>query len=177
MNLSFSLQVARIDGTVEICPCLKVTQRSFGSQNSYTDITFYRLSMPIECAESFSRSRSNGSLFSPKTVTDSVQLWSRYLLIAVSLRAGVIGFTFRFLMLSLKTMHSHLNKPAGVWTADVSHAYKSSVTARRAKAGAQGIQVQTGYLSASARIWVKPFQIMNVKSINLALQLEDHALE
>ncbi|XP_034425492.1 ryanodine receptor 2 isoform X10 [Hippoglossus hippoglossus] len=60
------IEVARIDGTVEICPCLKVTQRSFGSQNSYTDITFYRLSMPIECAESFSRSRSNGSLFSPK---------------------------------------------------------------------------------------------------------------
>ncbi|KAG7226578.1 hypothetical protein INR49_003735 [Caranx melampygus] len=60
------IEVTRIDGTVESCPCLKVTQRSFGSQNSYTDITFYRLSMPIECAESFSRSRSNGSLFSPK---------------------------------------------------------------------------------------------------------------
>ena len=71
-HFSISLQVARIDGTVEICPCLKVTQRSFGSQNSYTDITFYRLSMPIECAESFSRSRSNGSLFSPKRVTDTV---------------------------------------------------------------------------------------------------------
>lgn len=70
-TFSFSLQVARIDGTVELCPCLKVTQRSFGSQNSYTDITFYRLSMPIECSESFSRSRSNGSLFSPKTVTDT----------------------------------------------------------------------------------------------------------
>jgi len=59
--------VTRIDGTVESCPCLKVTQRSFGSQNSYTDITFYRLSMPIECAECFSR--SNDSLFSPKRVT------------------------------------------------------------------------------------------------------------
>uniref|UniRef100_A0A3Q3N6U1 Ryanodine receptor 2a (cardiac) n=1 Tax=Mastacembelus armatus TaxID=205130 RepID=A0A3Q3N6U1_9TELE len=60
------IQVTRIDGTMESCPCLKVTQRSFGSQNSYTDITFYRLSMPIECAESFSRSSSNGSLFSPR---------------------------------------------------------------------------------------------------------------
>uniref|UniRef100_A0A8C3ASD1 Ryanodine receptor 2 n=1 Tax=Cyclopterus lumpus TaxID=8103 RepID=A0A8C3ASD1_CYCLU len=53
------MEVTRIDGTVESCPCLKVTQRSFGSQNSYTDITFYRLSMPIECAESFSRSPAN----------------------------------------------------------------------------------------------------------------------
>ncbi|KAI3364879.1 hypothetical protein L3Q82_001062 [Scortum barcoo] len=60
------IEVTRIDGTVESCPCLRVTQRSFGSQNSYTDITFYRLSMPIECAESFSRSPPNDSLFSPK---------------------------------------------------------------------------------------------------------------
>uniref|UniRef100_A0A8D0DC73 Ryanodine receptor 2 n=1 Tax=Sander lucioperca TaxID=283035 RepID=A0A8D0DC73_SANLU len=60
------IEVTRIDGTVESCPCLKVTQRSFGSQNSYTDITFYRLSMPIECAESFSRSTPNDSLFSSK---------------------------------------------------------------------------------------------------------------
>ncbi|XP_035526010.1 ryanodine receptor 2-like [Morone saxatilis] len=60
------IEVTRIDGTVESCPCLRVTQRSFGSQNSYTDITFYRLSMPIECAESFSRSPLNESLFSPK---------------------------------------------------------------------------------------------------------------
>eukprot|EP00064_Thunnus_orientalis_P011413 superscaffoldBa00001648_g11444 len=60
------IEVTRIDGTVESCPCLKVTQRSFGSQNSNTDITFYRMSMPIECAESFSRSPPNGSLFSPK---------------------------------------------------------------------------------------------------------------
>ncbi|TMS22614.1 Ryanodine receptor 2 [Larimichthys crocea] len=60
------IEVTRIDGTVESCPCLRVTQRSFGSQNSYTDITFYRLSMPIECSESFSRSPPNEGLFSPK---------------------------------------------------------------------------------------------------------------
>uniref|UniRef100_A0A668AN21 Uncharacterized protein n=1 Tax=Myripristis murdjan TaxID=586833 RepID=A0A668AN21_9TELE len=58
------IEVTRIDGTVESCPCLKVTQRSFGSQNSNTDVAFYRLSMPIECAESFSKSQANGSLFS-----------------------------------------------------------------------------------------------------------------
>uniref|UniRef100_A0A671VHS3 Uncharacterized protein n=1 Tax=Sparus aurata TaxID=8175 RepID=A0A671VHS3_SPAAU len=62
------IEVTRIDGTVESCPCLRVTQRSFGSQNSYTDITFYRLSMPIECLDSFSRSTPE-SLFSPKRVT------------------------------------------------------------------------------------------------------------
>lgn len=61
----------RIDGTVESSPCLKVMQRSFGSQNSNTDIAFYRLSMPVECAESFSKPPggtlpSNGSFFSPK---------------------------------------------------------------------------------------------------------------
>ncbi|XP_028285731.1 ryanodine receptor 2 [Parambassis ranga] len=64
------IEVTRIDGTVESCPCLKVTQRSFGSQNSYTDITFYRLSMPIECAES--RFTTNGSLFSPKRVSHTI---------------------------------------------------------------------------------------------------------
>ncbi|XP_028331499.1 ryanodine receptor 2 isoform X4 [Gouania willdenowi] len=55
------IEVTRMDGTIESCPCLKVTQRSFGSQNSSTDITFYRLSMPIECAES----RSPPNFFSP----------------------------------------------------------------------------------------------------------------
>ncbi len=62
-------QVTRIDGTVESCPCLRVTQRSFGSQNSSNDITFYRLSMPIECSESFSRSPPHESFFSQKRVT------------------------------------------------------------------------------------------------------------
>ncbi|XP_063077897.1 ryanodine receptor 2 [Engraulis encrasicolus] len=49
------VEVTRIDGTVETSPCLKVTQRSFGSQNSSSDIVFYRLSMPVECAEVFSK--------------------------------------------------------------------------------------------------------------------------
>lgn len=66
----FLFQVTRIDETIESCPCLKVTQKSFGSQNSYTDITFYRLSMPIECAET--RCPPNGSLFSPNRVTDAI---------------------------------------------------------------------------------------------------------
>uniref|UniRef100_A0A8C5FWP2 Ryanodine receptor 2 n=1 Tax=Gadus morhua TaxID=8049 RepID=A0A8C5FWP2_GADMO len=55
------VEVSRIDGTMESYPCLKVTQKSFGSQNSSTDITFYRLSMPIECAETFSASLGGGA--------------------------------------------------------------------------------------------------------------------
>uniref|UniRef100_A0A8K9UMA6 Ryanodine receptor 2 n=1 Tax=Oncorhynchus mykiss TaxID=8022 RepID=A0A8K9UMA6_ONCMY len=50
------IEVTRMDGTVETFPCLKVTQRSFGSQNSNPDITFYRLSMPIECNEVLAKS-------------------------------------------------------------------------------------------------------------------------
>ncbi|NXX75670.1 RYR2 protein, partial [Urocolius indicus] len=65
------IEVTRIDGTIDSCPCLKVTQKSFGSQNSKTDIMFFRLSMPIECAEVFSRSTAGGlpgsGLFCPKT--------------------------------------------------------------------------------------------------------------
>ncbi|EPY74323.1 hypothetical protein CB1_002126001 [Camelus ferus] len=48
----------------------KVTQKSFGSQNSSTDIMFYRLSMPVECAEVFSKTAAGGipgaGLFGPK---------------------------------------------------------------------------------------------------------------
>ncbi|KAL0608615.1 Ryanodine receptor 2 [Plecturocebus cupreus] len=62
--------VTRIDGTIDSSPCLKVTQKSFGSQNSNTDIMFYRLSMPIECAEVFSKTVPGGlpgaGLFGPK---------------------------------------------------------------------------------------------------------------
>uniref|UniRef100_A0A9L0TG55 Ryanodine receptor 2 n=1 Tax=Equus caballus TaxID=9796 RepID=A0A9L0TG55_HORSE len=64
------IEVTRIDGTIDSCPCLKVTQKSFGSQNSSTDIMFYRLSMPIECAEVFSKTAGSGipgaGLFGPK---------------------------------------------------------------------------------------------------------------
>ncbi|XP_066171776.1 ryanodine receptor 2 isoform X2 [Sylvia atricapilla] len=64
------IEVMRIDGTIDSCPCLKVTQKSFGSQNSKTDVMFFRLSMPIECAEVFSRSAAGGlpgsGLFAPK---------------------------------------------------------------------------------------------------------------
>ncbi|TWW74756.1 Ryanodine receptor 1 [Takifugu flavidus] len=47
------VEVARVDGTVETPPCLKVTHKTFGSQNANTDLLFFRLSMPIEFHETF----------------------------------------------------------------------------------------------------------------------------
>ncbi|TNN87236.1 Ryanodine receptor 3 [Liparis tanakae] len=42
------ITVTRIDGTVDSPPCLKVTHKTFGSQNSNADMVFCRLSMPVE---------------------------------------------------------------------------------------------------------------------------------
>ncbi|XP_057715474.1 ryanodine receptor 3-like isoform X8 [Corythoichthys intestinalis] len=42
------ITVTRIDGTVDSPPCLKVTHKTFGTQNSNTDMVFCRLSMPVE---------------------------------------------------------------------------------------------------------------------------------
>lgn len=37
-----------MDGTVDSAPCIKVTHKTFGSQNANTDMLFFRLSMPVE---------------------------------------------------------------------------------------------------------------------------------
>uniref|UniRef100_A0A3B3DVI6 Ryanodine receptor 1a (skeletal) n=1 Tax=Oryzias melastigma TaxID=30732 RepID=A0A3B3DVI6_ORYME len=47
------IEVSRVDGTVDTPPCLKVTHKTFGSQNANTDLLFLRLSMPIEFHETF----------------------------------------------------------------------------------------------------------------------------
>ncbi|KAK7926103.1 hypothetical protein WMY93_008413 [Mugilogobius chulae] len=47
------IEVSRVDGTVETAPCLKVTHKTYGSQNANTDLLFFRLSMPIEFHETF----------------------------------------------------------------------------------------------------------------------------
>lgn len=47
------LQVSRIDGTVDNPPCLKLTHRTFGSQNAVVELLFLRLSMPVEFHEKF----------------------------------------------------------------------------------------------------------------------------
>uniref|UniRef100_A0AAR2M0X8 Ryanodine receptor 1 n=1 Tax=Pygocentrus nattereri TaxID=42514 RepID=A0AAR2M0X8_PYGNA len=47
------IEVSRVDGTVDSAPCLKLTHKTFGSQNANTDMLFLRLSMPIEFYETF----------------------------------------------------------------------------------------------------------------------------
>ncbi|KAK1889355.1 Ryanodine receptor 3, partial [Dissostichus eleginoides] len=42
------IEVTRIDGTVDSPPCLKVTHKTFGTQNSNSDMTYCRLSMPVD---------------------------------------------------------------------------------------------------------------------------------
>uniref|UniRef100_A0A5F8GV70 Ryanodine receptor 3 n=1 Tax=Monodelphis domestica TaxID=13616 RepID=A0A5F8GV70_MONDO len=40
------IEVTRIDGTIDAPPCLKVTHKTFGTQNSSADMIYCRLSMP-----------------------------------------------------------------------------------------------------------------------------------
>ncbi|XP_078504129.1 ryanodine receptor 2 [Lissotriton helveticus] len=76
------IEVTRIDGTIDSSPCLKVTQKSFGAQNSNNDIMFYRLSMPIECAEVYSKINPAGlpatSLYLPKNELDDFDVESDF---------------------------------------------------------------------------------------------------
>uniref|UniRef100_A0A8C3CQQ7 Ryanodine receptor 3 n=1 Tax=Cairina moschata TaxID=8855 RepID=A0A8C3CQQ7_CAIMO len=47
------IEIWRIDGTIESPPRLKVTHKTFGTQNSNSDMIYCRLSMPIEFRSSF----------------------------------------------------------------------------------------------------------------------------
>ncbi|KAL4647687.1 ryanodine receptor 1-like isoform X1 [Arapaima gigas] len=47
------IEVSRVDGTVDSPPCLKMTHKTFGSQNANTDMLFMRLSMPVQFHETF----------------------------------------------------------------------------------------------------------------------------
>ncbi|MBN3304979.1 RYR3 protein, partial [Amia calva] len=47
------IEVTRIDGTVDNPPCLKVTHKTFGTQNSNADMVYCRLSMPVEFHSTF----------------------------------------------------------------------------------------------------------------------------
>lgn len=38
---------------MDSAPCLKLTHRTFGSQNANTDMIFFRLSMPVQFHETF----------------------------------------------------------------------------------------------------------------------------
>ncbi|KAI4540342.1 hypothetical protein MG293_009383 [Ovis ammon polii] len=50
------IEVVRIDGTMDTPPCLKVTHKTFGTQNSSATMIYCRLSVPVECHSSFSHS-------------------------------------------------------------------------------------------------------------------------
>ncbi|KAF4017270.1 hypothetical protein G4228_008671 [Cervus hanglu yarkandensis] len=50
------IEVVRIDGTLDTPPCLKVTHKTFGTQNSSATMIYCRLSVPVECHASFSHS-------------------------------------------------------------------------------------------------------------------------
>ncbi|XP_052001465.1 LOW QUALITY PROTEIN: ryanodine receptor 3 [Xyrauchen texanus] len=50
------IAVTRIDGTIDSPPCLKVSHKMFGTQNSNADMVFCRLSMPVEFHSSFKSS-------------------------------------------------------------------------------------------------------------------------
>lgn len=53
-TLKIYTQVVRVDGTVNNIPCLKVTKRIFEhEERGSSNVEFYRLSMPIECAQVF----------------------------------------------------------------------------------------------------------------------------
>lgn len=52
------MQVTRIDGTIDSPPCLKVTHKTFGTQNSNANMVFCRLSMPVEFHPTFRSSPS-----------------------------------------------------------------------------------------------------------------------
>ncbi|XP_008401783.1 ryanodine receptor 1-like, partial [Poecilia reticulata] len=47
------IELSRVDGTVDTPPCLKVTHKTYGSQNANTDLLFFRVSIPIEFHETF----------------------------------------------------------------------------------------------------------------------------
>ncbi|XP_030130389.4 ryanodine receptor 3 isoform X20 [Taeniopygia guttata] len=47
------IKIWRIDGTIESPPRLKVTHKTFGTQNSNSDMIYCRLSMPVEFHSSF----------------------------------------------------------------------------------------------------------------------------
>ncbi|TRY95484.1 hypothetical protein DNTS_003975, partial [Danionella cerebrum] len=49
-----NIQVIRVDAAIDNTPCIKVTQKLFGNQTASNHVGFYRLSMPVECAQVFS---------------------------------------------------------------------------------------------------------------------------
>ncbi|XP_059908188.1 ryanodine receptor 3-like isoform X1 [Gadus macrocephalus] len=116
------LMITRIDGTVDSPPCLKVTHKTFGTQNSNADMVFCRLSMPVELH----------SLFKTSAVADmngvheeeTLKVKHRY-----PLRAVKHGDEARRVDYSSITTYYHSvrvfagQEPAGVWVGWVTPDY------------------------------------------------------
>ncbi|XP_030643358.1 ryanodine receptor 2 [Chanos chanos] len=64
-----SVQVTRIEGTADHVPCLKLSKKTKLSQGSCvsSDIEYYRLSMPVECAQIFTK-LAEGAVHSSSSV-------------------------------------------------------------------------------------------------------------
>lgn len=63
--LPLSLKVARMDGTVDTPPCLRLTHRTWGSQNSLVEMLFLRLSLPVQFHQHFRCTAGATPLASP----------------------------------------------------------------------------------------------------------------
>lgn len=64
------IEVSRVDGTVDSAPCLKLTHKTFGSQNANTDMMFLRLSMPVQFHETFKIPTGTTLLTHPLTIPE-----------------------------------------------------------------------------------------------------------
>ncbi|EDM07855.1 rCG53564 [Rattus norvegicus] len=58
-------EVARMDGTVDTPPCLRLTHRTWGSQNSLVEMLFLRLSLPVQFHQHFRCTAGATPLASP----------------------------------------------------------------------------------------------------------------
>ncbi|XP_053461557.1 ryanodine receptor 1 isoform X2 [Nycticebus coucang] len=58
-------EVARMDGTVDTPPCLRLTHRTWGSQNSLVEMIFLRLSLPVQFHQHFRCTAGATPLASP----------------------------------------------------------------------------------------------------------------
>nr|KAF6411638.1 ryanodine receptor 1 [Rousettus aegyptiacus] len=58
-------EVARVDGTVDTPPCLRLSHRTWGSQNSLVEMLFLRLSLPVQFHQHFRCTAGATPLASP----------------------------------------------------------------------------------------------------------------
>ncbi|XP_064847730.1 ryanodine receptor 3-like [Oncorhynchus masou masou] len=72
------IEVTRIDGTVDNPPCLKVTHKTFGTQQSNSDMLYCRLSMPVELHAPHINADESQKLSQPPKVDDYGSITTYY---------------------------------------------------------------------------------------------------